>query len=176
MMNGIAHGVRICAVCFLMTFLASFLYAQAGSRAEVPGIVDFSVTLKTVAQAVAGQATLPSGRLFVLDGRISEIVITKADQGGTAKVKIRLLSGEWVGTSPTDAVRLEDVKSYSCYVTFTGQQYPELFNARPPLNVPPGIFVPSSRVIVVVRPIEIATAPDGQKLMSFEGVFIRLVD
>ncbi len=173
-MNRIPRSAGIFTACLLMILLSPSLFAQSG-RQDIPGTVDFSVTLKTVSDAVKNGTPLPAGRLFILDGRVSDILVTKTEDGTFKSARITLLSGEWVGASPDDPVRMEDVKSYSCYVTFTGGQYADLFNARPSADTPPEVVIPSSQLIIVVRAGSIITTPDGGKMMSFEGVFFRIV-
>jgi hypothetical protein len=175
-MKGILRVVRVSSLGLLLILLPACAWAQAASRSDVPGIVDFSVTLKTVARAVAGEAVLPAGRLFILGGTVSEIVVPKAAEGEPYRARIRLLSGEWVGADPEDALRREDVKSYACYIAFNGPQFSSLFLVRPPANPPADVVIPNSRVMTVVRPLGVTTDPDGYKLMAFEGLFIRVFE
>ena len=41
----------------------------------------------------------------------------------TFKVRIELITGEWIG--------LDDVKSYACYIDFTGPEFFKVFPAAP---------------------------------------------
>jgi hypothetical protein len=128
--------------------------------------VDFSITLKDLAAAAAGEKPLPQGRLFLLDGTVTGITFLDKEEA-SFRVRTELMSGEWVG--------LEDVKSYTCVVTFSGPGWFRLFPARPPRNPPPGLVVPNSRVIIVARPLEIATEPGGRKVVSLEGLALRVL-
>jgi hypothetical protein len=146
---------RLCAA--FVVVCAAVPLASAVGRADFDAVVDFSVTMKTVAAAAESGARLPAGRLFILDGTVSEITVLTKDPADF-KVRIRLLSGEWIG--------LEDVKSYSCYVTFSGAEYSGMFPAKIPTN---------SRIIVLVRVIEATASPLGEKLMSMEGLALRVL-
>ena len=85
--------------------------APAATRSDFDAVVDFSVSLATVAAAANGEGALPAGKLFVLDGTVSELVVLDREEG-SFRARIELLTGEWVGT--------EDVKSYACLIEFLG--------------------------------------------------------
>jgi hypothetical protein len=146
---------RLCAA--LVVLCIALPFASAIGRADFDAVVDFSVTMREVAAAAEGGARLPTNRLFLLDGTVSDITVLNKDQAAY-KVRIRLLSGEWFG--------LEDVKGYSCYVTFSGSEYSGMFPAKVPVN---------SRIVVLVRAVEVTATPLGEKLMSFDGLAIRVL-
>ncbi len=146
---------RACAVLLLLLTLAAS--ASAIGRPDFEAVVDFSVTMKTVTEAAEGTARLPPNRLFLLNAAVSEITVLNKDPESYA-VRVRLLSGEWIG--------MEDVKEYSCYVTFRGAEYSSLFPAKAPVN---------SKVLVLVRAGELAATPQGEKTMSFDGLALRVL-
>jgi hypothetical protein len=120
-------------------------------------VVDFSVTLKTIAAAAEGNARLPANKLFLLDGTVSEITVLDKEPG-SFKVRIRVLSGEWIG--------LEDVRGYSCFVTFSGAEYAGMFPSKVPAN---------SRIVVLARVVGVTTTALGEKLMSLDGLALRVL-
>lgn len=156
----------IAAVCAFAA-LCTALPALAISRGDFERVVDFSVTLKTLAAAADGRAGLPTGRVCVLNGTVSDVNVIDKDQS-TFRVRIELITGEWIGT--------EDVKSYSCYVDFRGPEFFATFPARPPRNPPPGVIQINSRVIVIGRPVEVTATPLGEKRVLVEGMFVRPVE
>jgi hypothetical protein len=162
-MSRIAKGA-LAGAALLLAFLAPF--TSAISRSDFDRVVDFTITLKTVAAAAAGEAPLPSNRLFILDGTVSDISFVDKEKA-SFRVRILLMSGEWIG--------LEDVKSYACYVTFSGPEFFALFPARPPRDAPPGIVVLNSHLLVVARPVEVTSSPQGEKLMMLEGFSVRVL-
>ena len=92
--------------------LAAAVPAAFGlSRADFDRVVDFSVTLKDLSAVADGREPLPSGKLVILNGTVSDVNVISKDEG-SFRVRIELITGEWIGT--------EDVKSYTCYVDFTG--------------------------------------------------------
>ncbi|HUI69498.1 MAG TPA: hypothetical protein VL354_03185 [Spirochaetia bacterium] len=156
---------RILPACLL--FIAAASLAFGLSRADFERIVDFSITLKDLANAAEGRGSLPSAKIVVLNGTVSDVdVINK--EAATFRARIELMTGEWIGT--------EDVKSYSCYVDFAGPQYATMFPARQPKTPAPGAVMVSSRVIVVGRPLSVTTTPLGEKRVLVEGMLIRTVE
>jgi hypothetical protein len=150
------------AACLLLT--AAF--APAIARSDFDRVVDFSVSLKTVAAAAGGQAALPGGKLFVLDGTVSDVSILDKEQG-SFRARIELISGEWIGT--------EDVKSYSCWIEFSGPAFFKSFPARAPKDPTPDMVFLNSRLLVVARAIGVTTSHQGEKRMLMEGLYARTI-
>jgi hypothetical protein len=151
-------------LCVLALVIPACLSA-APSRADLDKIVDFSVTLKGLAAVAGGEAALPS-RIFVIDGTVSDITILDKDKA-TFRVRIELLSGEWVET--------EDVKSYSCFVEFRGPEFFEVFPARAPRTATPGVVLANQRVLVAGRAIGFTTSPKGERRVLVEGLHVRTI-
>jgi hypothetical protein len=148
----------------MMLFCASL--ASAATRAELGGVVDFSVTLKTVAAAAQGQAALPADKFFILVGTVTEVVFLDKDPQSFS-VRVQLLSGEWIGK--------DDVEGYTCYVTFTGSRFGHLFPAKATEDSPADIIVVNTRVLVVARSSGTTLSPEGVKTALLEGVEIRAI-
>ncbi|MGO9413372.1 MAG: hypothetical protein ACLQCB_21815 [Spirochaetia bacterium] len=148
--------------------LAAAVPAAFGlSRADFDRVVDFSVTLKDLSAVADGREPLPSGKLVILNGTVSDVNVISKDEG-SFRVRIELITGEWIGT--------EDVKSYTCYVDFTGPEFFKIFPARPPRAAVPGTVVIDSRVIVIGRPVDVTKTPLGEKRVLVEGMFVRPVE
>jgi hypothetical protein len=154
-------------VCALLAcgFLAPLASAQ--NRAAFDKIVDFSVTLKTVSAAAAGEAVLPANRLLLLEGSISEIVVLD-DRPDTWKVRVELMAGEWIG--------VDEVRGYRCWVTFAGPGYADVFPAEVPDEPSPDYLPLHARVLVLARALASAVTPLGEKVMTVEGLAIRAGD
>jgi hypothetical protein len=150
--------------------LALSLVVMAPAAAALPRTdfdrLDFSVTLKDVSAAAEGQRQLPPGRIFLLDGTVTDMSFLDKEEA-SFRVRIELMSGEWIG--------LEDVKSYSCLVTFAGSEWSRVFPVKASRNPAPGAVVPNARVLVIARPLEITTRPGGARLMSLEGLGVRVL-
>jgi hypothetical protein len=151
--------------CVLLLVCSSFLAAL--SRADLDRVLDLSVTLKTLSAAADGSAPLPSGRMFLLSGTVSDVSILDKDEA-TFRVRIELITGEWVG--------MEDVKSYACYVEFSGPEYFKVFPARPPRNAAHGTVVLDSRVMVMGSAQGVTTTPLGEKRVRVQGAYIRVLE
>jgi hypothetical protein len=150
--------------CLLLLFGPALLPAL--SRADFDRVVDFSVTLKTLAVA-AGKEPLPAGRMLLLSGTVSDVTIINRDEAAF-KVRIEVITGEWIG--------LEEVKSYACYIDFTGTEYFKIFPARPPRTAGAGVVTVNTRVVVVGAPIDITTTPLGEKRVLLQGAHIRTIE
>jgi len=157
----------------LPVLLASFVLAAAAqvafglSRADFERVADFSVTLKDLAAVADGAARMPDGRFVVLNGTVSDVNVIDKEQA-SFRVRIELITGEWIGT--------DEVKSYSCYVDFTGPEFSKVFPAKPPRTPVEGTVVINSRVIVVGRPLEVTRTPLGEKRVLVQGIFVRAVE
>jgi hypothetical protein len=129
--------------------------------------VDFSVTLKTLAAAAEGKAPLPTGRMLLLSGTVSDVNILNKDEQ-SFKVRIELITGEWIG--------LEDVKAYACYVEFSGPEFFKVFPARAPRTATADVITLNSRVVVVCSPLDIVNTPQGEKHVRAAGAYIRTIE
>jgi hypothetical protein len=156
--------VPVLACLFLVLGAAAL---PALSHGDFDRVVDFSVTLKSLAAAADGKAPLPTGRMVVLSGTVSDVSILDKEPA-TFKVRIELITGEWIG--------LEDVKAYTCYVEFSGPEFFKVFPARAPRTVTPGVIVGNSRVLVVGRVVELTTSPLGAKRALVDGAYIRSIE
>jgi hypothetical protein len=83
-------------------------------------------------------------------------------------VRIELISGEWIG--------LDDVKSYYCYVEFSGAEYFKMFPARPPRTASRDLVALNSRVLVMGRVVQVTAAPLGARRVLVEGAYIRTIE
>jgi hypothetical protein len=147
--------------------VAAAAAASGLSRADFQRVVDFSITLKDLAAVAEGRESLPAGRIVILNGTVSDVNVISKDEA-SFRVRIELITGEWIGT--------EDVKSYTCYVDFTGPEYFKIFPVRPPRNPAPGTVVINSRVIVVGQPVEVTRTPLGEKRVLVQGMFVRTIE
>jgi len=151
----------------VLLFVVASCVAFSLSRADFERVVDFSITLKDLAAVAEGRESLPSAKLVILNGTVSDVDVMNKEEA-SFRVRIELITGEWIGT--------QDVKSYSCYVDFTGLQYSAIFPVRPPKTAAPGTVVINSRVIVVGRPLAVTVTPLGEKRVLVEGMFVRTVE
>ncbi len=154
------------AACVVL-LAGSALLLPALSRAELDRIFDFSVTLKSLSTAADGGSSLPEGKTILLNGTVSDVNILNKDPA-SFKVRIELITGEWIG--------LDDVKSYTCYVDFTGSDYFRLFPARPPRETNRELITLNSRVLVVGRVVGVTTTALGGKHALVDGAFIRSLE
>jgi hypothetical protein len=141
--------------------------AQAITRADLERIIDPAVTLKSLSAVASGSAPLPTGRLALLTGTVSDVSIIDKEKAGF-RVRVELITGEWLG--------LEDVKSYACYVEFSGPEYFAVFPAKPPRAATPGIVTQNTRLVVIGRPVAVVDTPLGAKHVLVEGLFVRATE
>jgi hypothetical protein len=158
---------RSVAVLVSLLLLAVSSILPALSRADLERVIDFSVTLKSLATAADNGAPIPAGRTVLLSGTVSDVNIVNKDPG-SFKVRIELITGEWIGT--------EDVKAYSCYVEFTGPEYVKVFPARAPRTASRDVISLNSRVLVLGRVVEVSATPLGAKRVLVDGAYIRSIE
>ena len=152
------------AACALLALGLLAPLASAETRTEFDRIVDFSVTLKTLSDAAAGRAAPGAGRLVLLEGAVSEIVVLD-DRPGSWTVRVELMAGEWVG--------VDEVRGYRCWVTFSGPAYADLFPGEAP-DEPSASYIPQhTRVLVLGRPRSTVVTPLGERVMTVEGLAVR---
>lgn len=141
--------------------------ARGATQSDFDRIVNFDTTLKSLAIDAADGVAPAAGRLVILDGTVSDVNIVDKNEG-SFKVRIQIISGEWIG--------LEDVKSYTCYVDFSGSQYARVFPARAPATAKPGVVALNSRVLVVGRPVSVILSPQGDRTVLVEGIHVRTLE
>jgi hypothetical protein len=151
--------------CILLVFVPALLPALP--RADLERVIDLSVTLKTLASAADTGAPIPTGRTVLLSGTVSDVNILNKDPAGF-RVRIELITGEWIG--------LDDVKSYSCYVDFTGAEYVKVFPARAPREASHDLVTLNSRVLVVGRVVGVGATPLGALRVLVDGAYIRAIE
>jgi hypothetical protein len=158
---------RLVPVLACILLLAGAAILPALSRADLERVIDFSVTLKTLAAAAEQGAPLPEGKTVLLSGTVSDVAIVNKDPAGF-KVRIELITGEWIG--------LDDVKAYTCYVEFTGAEYARLFPARPPKEPDRRLIMLNSRVVLLGRVVGMTTTPMGDRRVLVDGAYIRPIE
>ncbi len=152
------------AACALLALGLLAPLASAQSRTEFDRIVDFSVTLKTLSDAAAGRGAPGAGRLALLEGTVSEIVVLD-DRPGSWTVRVELMAGEWIS--------VDEVRGYRCWVTFAGPAYAEVFPGEAP-DEPSASYIPlHARVLVLGRPLSPVATPLGERVMIVEGLAVR---
>jgi hypothetical protein len=152
------------AACALLALGLLAPLASAQTRTEFDRIVDFSVTLKTLSDVAAGRAALGAGRLVLIEGTISEIVVLD-DRPGSWTVRVELMAGEWIS--------VDEVRGYRCWVTFAGPAYADVFPGEAP-DEPSASYLPlHARVLVLGRPLSPVVTPLGERVMTVEGLAVR---
>jgi hypothetical protein len=129
-------------------------------------VVDFSVTVKTLSQLDEASATAYGlmDRYLLLDGTVTNILILDANEESYL-VQIELVSGEWIG--------LDEVRSYSCWVLFSGPRFADVFPARVPRNPPPGVVEANQTVLIVAVPLQTVEIAEGETAWVLEGIYAR---
>ena len=140
---------------------------SAAPHGDFDHVVDFSVTLKSLSAAAAGSGVLPTDRFVLLTGTVADVTFLDANEA-TFRVRVELITGEWVTS--------DEVRSYTCYVEFSGPEFFKIFPARAPRTVTPGIIVANTRVLVVGKPSRIVTNAAGVKEALVDGATIRSIE
>jgi len=156
---------------FFLLFLSVFFTIQnagALTKTDFDSVVDFSVTLRKLSYALKADTSVKINpeKFIVAYGTVTSVSFLNRKKD-TYKVRLELVSGEWIG--------LEDVKSYRVYVDFEGPDYYSIIPARRPRTIGSKVVVKDSRVLIVakiVKPIEI---PLSGKYWLLKGVYIRKI-
>ncbi len=105
-----------------------FLISVSGWGQSFDSIVDFSIELSSLSNPAVAEKAADNGRVVILEGLMANTEETVS--GDEEGVIVILIGGEWIGTS--------DVRSYSCRVFFSGNQWDG--------NIPAG-----SRLLIAAR-------------------------
>ena len=158
---------RFGGIALLAALCLAPLAAGAQERNGFDQVVDFSVTLKTLAlNADNPQADFArQEKYLILNGTVTGVQLLNPEQA-TFQARVELVTGEWEG--------LEEVRSYRCFVLFEG---PEFFRLLPKRKNPAsaqqvGI---NDRVIVVARALEPLADGDGRADWLLRGYHLRLL-
>ena len=109
---------------------------------DFDAVTDFSVTIKTLSQLDEATANAYGlmDRFLLLDGTVTNILVLDGNEESYL-VQVELVSGEWIG--------LEDVRSYSCWVLFSGPRFASVFPARIPRTPPPEVIAANDHILIV---------------------------
>lgn len=105
---------KIAALCLVALSLAVSGFAQGTAFGDV---VDFSVTLKDVAEAADRGETLSGQKTLLLTGSVGSVNL---GDGDVFSAEVDLVGGEWIGT--------KEVRSYRILLTFVGERFAYLFD------------------------------------------------
>jgi hypothetical protein len=133
---------------------------------DFDAVSDFSVTVKTLSQLDEATASAYGlmDRFLLLDGTVTNILILDPSEENFL-AQVELVSGEWIG--------LEDVRSYSCWVLFSGPRFASKFPARVPRNRPPGIITANDHILIVAIALQTVEISEGEMAWVLEGIHAR---
>jgi hypothetical protein len=80
-------------------------------------------------------------------------------------VQVELVSGEWIG--------LDEVRSYSCWVLFSGSRFAGVFPARVPRDPPPEVIADNDKILIVALPLQTVEIAEGETAWVLEGIYAR---
>jgi hypothetical protein len=156
------------AIGVVVLLLIFIPFAFSIDIGDFDAVADFSVTIKTLNQldeATAREYGLMH-RFLLLDGTVTNIMVLDATPENYL-VQLELVSGEWIG--------LDDVRSYSCWVLFSGPKFAEVFPTRVPRNPPPGVVKANDPILIVALPLQTVEIAPGEMAWVLEGVHVRLL-
>ena len=133
---------------------------------DFDAVADFSVTIKTLSkldEATAAAYGLMD-RFLLLDGTVTDILVKDSNEESYL-VQIELVSGEWIG--------LDEVRSYSCRVVFSGPRFAKVFPARVPRNPPPEAIKANDTILIVASLLQTVEIGEGETAWVLEGIYAR---
>jgi hypothetical protein len=155
---------RAIGVVFVLLIWAPAAFSiDAG---DFDAVADFSVTIKTLSRLDEATASAYGlmDRFLLLDGTVTNVLVLDANEESYL-VQVELVSGEWVG--------LEEVRSYSCWVLFSGPRFAGVFPARVPRNPPPGVIRSNDTILIVAIPLQTVEIAEGETAWVLEGIYAR---
>ena len=155
---------RAIAAVLVLLFWAPAAFSIDTS--DFDAVADFSVTIKTLSQldeAVAAAYGLMD-RFLLLDGTVTNILVKDSNEESYL-VQIELVSGEWIG--------LDEVRSYSCRVLFSGPRFAKVFPPRVPRNPPPELIKENDTILIVALPLQTVETGEGKTAWVLEGIYAR---
>jgi len=157
------RAIGVLAV-ILLFFPAPALFSN--DPGDFDAVADFSVTVKTLSQLDETTASAYGlmDRFLLLDGTVTNILILDPSEENFL-VQVELVSGEWVG--------LEEVRSYSCWILFSGPRFASMFPARVPRNPPPGVITANDHILIVAMALQTVEIAEGETAWVLEGLHAR---
>jgi len=151
------------AVLVLMIWVPAAFSIDAG---DFDAVADFSVTIKTLNQLDEATAAAYGlmDRFLLLDGTVTNIIVLDANEESYL-AQVELVSGEWVG--------LDEVRSYSCWVLFSGPRFAGVFPARVPRNPPPGVIATNQTILIAAIPLQTVEIAEDETAWVLEGIYVR---
>ena len=133
---------------------------------DFDAVADFSVTIKTLSRLDESSASAYGlmNRFLLLDGTVTNILVLDNNEESYL-VQVELVSGEWIG--------LDEVRSYSCWVLFSGPRFANVFPARVPRNPPPGVISSNDAILIVAKPLQTVEIAEGETAWVLEGIYAR---
>lgn len=140
--------------------------AFAVDAGDFDAVADFSVTVKTLSQLdeATAKAYGLMDRFLLLDGTVTNILILDPSEENFL-VQVELVSGEWIG--------LEEVRSYSCWVLFSGPRFASMFPARVPRTPPPGVIAANDHILIAAMALQTVEIAEGETAWVLEGFHAR---
>ncbi len=153
------------AVLLLLIWTSAVFSIDTG---DFDTVADFSVTIKTLSRLDEATATAYGlmDRFLLLDGTVTNILVLDANEESYL-VQVELVSGEWIG--------LDEVRSYSCWVLFSGPRFAGVFPARVPRNPPPGVIAANDTILIVAVPLQTVEIAEGETAWVLQGIHARLL-
>ena len=153
-------------ILFLLFCGLSVLGAQ--SREDFSAVVDFGVDLETLAN-LAGEGNgffAGDTPLVILTGSVaSRIVLRPGPEDYLSELE--LVDGRWLG--------LEAVKTYRCFVQFSGPEYVTFIPARRSRRPPPEEIPLNATILVVGKPAGLRDSGAGKEAI-IQGYFVRVLE
>ncbi|UCF99809.1 MAG: hypothetical protein JSV89_09785 [Spirochaetaceae bacterium] len=153
----------IAAALFLLVWAPALFSIDSG---DFDAVADFSVTIKTLSQLDEATANAYGlmNRFLLLDGTVTNILILDGNEESYL-VQVELVSGEWIG--------LEEVRSYSCWVLFSGPRFASVFPARVPRTPPPEVIESNDHILIVAVALQTVEIAEGETAWVLEGIHAR---
>jgi hypothetical protein len=151
------------AVLVLLIWAPAAFSIDAG---DFDAVADFSVTIKTLSQLDEATAAAYGlmDRFLLLDGTVTNKLVLDSNEESYL-VQVELVSGEWIG--------LDEVRSYSCWVLFSGPRFAGVFPARVPRDPPPEVIADNDKILIVALPLQTVEIAEGETAWVLEGIYAR---
>ena len=151
-----------------IVFLGISLHIFGQTEEEFNQIIDFDVTIRSLAIAASGEdmESLPD-RLVLIDGTVVSRLVIDAN-ADTYVGQIELIGGEWIG--------VEEVVMYRCLLLLEGPKFANAIPARRSRTKHPDEIDLNSRILVVGSLLGLFDMEDGTTVAVLDAIHVRQMD
>ena len=152
----------------LLLLLSGLSFLSAQSKEDFAAIVDFGIDLETLSNLAGTEGGFFEGnpQMVILTGSVASRIVLRPGPDDYLG-ELELVDGRWLG--------LEAVKTFRCFVQFSGPEYATYIPARRSRRPPPEEIPLNASILVIGKPWEIRNTNNGPEAV-IQGFFVRILE